>query len=140
MGRDRRQVHATRRFEGLEHTEVQLQQNQYKVGFYPSGSWLENEQAKDTPAGFEYQLMPHPERHRRGQAARRARIRAAAGEGYFVAAKGKNPQGGLEYLRHMLSKAGAKGFTEKSQALTVVTGAAEGLDLSPGLTPATAPR
>ncbi|MFC7719665.1 hypothetical protein [Nonomuraea recticatena] len=33
----------------------------------------------------------------------------------------------------MLSKEGAKGFTEKTKNLTVVNGAAEGLDLTPGL-------
>nr|BFE75014.1 hypothetical protein GCM10020092_083150 [Actinoplanes digitatis] len=52
--------YSNKAFLGLKHTEVQLQQNQYKVGLYPSGSWLENEQAKDTPAGFDYQLMPIP--------------------------------------------------------------------------------
>ena len=46
--------------EGLKHTEVQLQQNQYKVGMYPSGDWLEGEQAKTTPPDFEYQLMAIP--------------------------------------------------------------------------------
>jgi N-acetylglucosamine transport system substrate-binding protein len=59
-------------------------------------------------------------------------IRAAAGEAYIVAAKGKNTAGGLEYLRLMLSKEGAKGFTEKSGNLTIVKGASEGLTLSPG--------
>ena len=46
--------------EGLIHTEVQLQQNQNKVAIYPSGSWLEAEQAKSTPAGFNYAVMPIP--------------------------------------------------------------------------------
>src|SRR5262249_39097141 len=48
-------------FEGLKHTDVQLQQDQYKLAFYPSGDWLENEQKKDTPDGFTYQLMPIPD-------------------------------------------------------------------------------
>ena len=46
--------YSNKAFLGLKHTEVQLQQDQYKVGFYPCGSWLENEQAKDTPEGFDY--------------------------------------------------------------------------------------
>jgi N-acetylglucosamine transport system substrate-binding protein len=114
---------------------VQLQQNQYKVGFYPSGSWLENEQSKDTPEGFDYQVMAIPS----GTTADKlpaTGLYAAAGEMYFVASKGKNVQGGKEYLRHMLSKAGAKGFTELTKSLTVVQGAAEGLTLSPGLSSA----
>ncbi len=118
-------------FEGLKHTEVQLQQNQGKVGFYPSGSWLENEQKKDTPSTFEYALTPTPSVTSSDKMPFEA-IRAAAGEAYIVPSKGKNTAGGLEYLRIMLSKEGAKGFTEKSGNLTVVKGASEGLPLSPG--------
>ncbi|GAA0804421.1 N-acetylglucosamine/diacetylchitobiose ABC transporter substrate-binding protein [Spirilliplanes yamanashiensis] len=118
---------------GLKHTEVQLQQNQDKVAIYPSGSWLENEQAKDTPAGFEYAVMPVPS-VTGSDAMPQTAIYAAAGEIYFVAAKGKNPRGGMEYLRHMLSKAGAQGFTKATKVLTVVKGATDGLTISPGLT------
>lgn len=122
---------------GLRHTEVQLQQDKYQVGFYPSGSWLENEQSKDTPAGFEYQVAALPSATSGDKLPANA-IFAAAGEYYFVAAKGKNVQGGKEYLRHMLSKAGAKGFTELTKVLTVVQGSTEGLTLSPGTTSANA--
>jgi N-acetylglucosamine transport system substrate-binding protein len=117
--------------EGLKHTEVQLQQNQGKVGLYPSGSWLENEQKKDTPSNFEYAMTPTPS-VTSGDKLPFEAIRAAAGEVYFVSAKAKNTAGGLEYLRIMLSKEGAKGFTEKSGNITVVKGATEGLQLSPG--------
>jgi N-acetylglucosamine transport system substrate-binding protein len=122
-------------FLGLKHTEVQLQQNQDKLAMYPCGSWLENEQAKDTPPTFEYAVMPLPSVTTSDQLPATA-INAAASEGYFAAAKGKNPQGGKEYMRAMLSKEGAKGFTELTKSLTVVSGAAEGLTLSPGLTSA----
>ncbi|WBB80225.1 N-acetylglucosamine/diacetylchitobiose ABC transporter substrate-binding protein [Micromonospora sp. WMMD882] len=118
---------------GLKHTEVQLQQNQGKVAFYPSGSWLENEQAKDTPPGFKYAVTPVPS-VTASDALPQTAIYAAAGEMYFVPSKGKNARGGMEYLRHMLSKAGAKGFTELTKVLTVVQGAVDGLDISPGLT------
>ena len=101
-------------FEGLKHTDVQLQQNQYKLAFYPCGDWLENEQKKDTPAGFEYQLMPVPSLTASDKLPATA-LRAAAGEGYFVSAKSKNPQGGMEYLRQMLSKAGAQGLHRADQ-------------------------
>ena len=63
-------------------------------------------------------------------------INAAAGEIYFAAAKGKNPQGGKEYLRTMLSKEAALGFTKLTKSLTVVAGAADGQTISPGLTSA----
>jgi N-acetylglucosamine transport system substrate-binding protein len=126
-------TYSNKAFLGLKHTEVQLQQNQYKVGFYPSGSWLENEQSKDTPEGFGYAVMPIPSITSADKLPATA-IYAAAGEQYFVASKGKNPRGGMEYLRHMLSQAGAKGFTELTKVLTVVKGATEGQEISPGLT------
>jgi N-acetylglucosamine transport system substrate-binding protein len=122
-------------FLGLKHTEVQLQQNQDKLAFYPCGSWLENEQAKDTPPTFEYAVTPLPSVTTSDQLPATA-INAAAGEMYFAASKGKNPQGGKEYLRAMLSKEGAKGFTQLTKSLTVVAGAADGLDLTPGLSSA----
>jgi N-acetylglucosamine transport system substrate-binding protein len=118
---------------GLRHTEVQLQQNQGRVAFYPCGSWLENEQAKDTPKGFDYAVMPVPGATASDTLPQTA-IYAAAGEMYFVAAKGRNPRGGMEYLRHMLSKQGARGFTELTKVLTVVKGAVDGMQISPGLT------
>jgi N-acetylglucosamine transport system substrate-binding protein len=122
-------------FLGLKHTEVQLQQNQDKVAFYPSGSWLENEQSKDTPPTFEYAAAAYPSVTSSDQLPATA-INAAAGEIYFAAAKGKNPQGGKEYLRTMLSKEAALGFTKLTKSLTVVSGAADGVTISPGLTSA----
>ena len=54
---------------------------------------------------------------------------------YFVASKGKNPRGGMEYLRHMLvARRPRPGFTKLTKVLTVVQGAADGLTISPGLT------
>ncbi|MEU7587648.1 N-acetylglucosamine/diacetylchitobiose ABC transporter substrate-binding protein [Micromonospora sp. NPDC049230] len=124
-------------FEGLKHTDVQLRQNQGKVAFYPSGDWLENEQKKDTPAGFMYQLMPVPSLTASDKLPATA-IRAAGGEGYFVSSKSKNPRGGLEYMRQMLSKAGARGFTETVGAATVVPAGSEGFQFPPGVASAQA--
>jgi len=119
-------------FLGLKHTEVQLKQNQDHVAFYPSGNWLENEQKANTPASFEYAMMPVPSLTGSDKLDASA-LFATAGEGFIVAAHGKNPKGGMEYLRQMLSKAGAKGFTQTTGSLTSVQGASEGLTLPPGL-------
>ncbi|GII66219.1 carbohydrate ABC transporter, N-acetylglucosamine/diacetylchitobiose-binding protein [Sphaerisporangium krabiense] len=119
-------------YEGLIHTEVQTRQNQDKVAFYPSGSWLENEQKSNTPKTFEYAVAPTPSLTPSDKMPYEA-IRVASGEPYIIPAKAKNTAGALEYARIMLSKEGAKGFTEKSGSLTVVKGAAEGLSLSPGI-------
>ncbi len=118
-------------FEGLIHTEVQTRQNQGKIALYPSGSWLENEQKSNTPDSFKYAVAPTPSVTSADKLPYEA-IRVAPGENYIVPAQAKNPEGGLEYLRIMLSKEGAKGFTEKSGSFTVVVGATEGLTLSPG--------
>jgi N-acetylglucosamine transport system substrate-binding protein len=122
-----------RSFIGLKHTDVQLQQNQYKVALYPSGDWLPNEQAKDAPADFKYQLAPIPSVTTSDKMPPTT-VRATAGEGFFVSAKAPNKQGGLEYLRQMLSKAGGKGFTELTKSPTVVVGASDGIDLGAGVT------
>jgi N-acetylglucosamine transport system substrate-binding protein len=119
-------------FLGLKHTEVQLKQNQDKVALYPSGNWLENEQKKDTPASFEYAMFPIPSLSTSDKMPVTA-VWAGAGEPFFVSAKGKNPKGGMEYFRRMLSKEGAQGFTKETGSLTVLQGSAEGLTLPPGL-------
>jgi N-acetylglucosamine transport system substrate-binding protein len=124
--------YSDRKFSGLRHTEVQLQQNQDRVAFYPCGSWLENEQAKDTPSGFEYAVAPLPSVTTADKMPQES-IYAAAGEMYYASSKGKNPRGGMEFLRHMLSKEAAAGFTKLTKVLTVVQGAADGLTVSPGL-------
>ncbi|MEU0562365.1 sugar ABC transporter substrate-binding protein, partial [Dactylosporangium sp. NPDC006015] len=118
--------------EGLKHTDVQLKQNQYQLAMYPSGDWLENEQKKDTPEGFKYQLTPVPA-VTSGDKLPFTAVYSAAAEGYVVMARSKNPRGGLEYMRQMLSKAGAKGFTETVKAPTVVIGGADGITFTPGV-------
>jgi N-acetylglucosamine transport system substrate-binding protein len=120
-------------FLGLKHTDVQLQQNQYKLGLYGCGDWLPNEQAKDAPADFMYQMMPIPSVTTSDKMPA-ATVRATAGEGFFVSAKAPNKAGGLEYLRQMLSKAGGHGFTELTKSPSVVVGASDGIDLGPGVT------
>jgi N-acetylglucosamine transport system substrate-binding protein len=118
-------------FEGLKHTDVQLQQNQYKVAFYPSGDWLPNEQTKDAPADFEYKMIPNPGMS--GDKMSAAAVRATAGEGYVVPEKAKNKAGGMEYLRQMLSKAGGKGFSGIVKSPTVVLGSSDGIDFGSGV-------
>jgi N-acetylglucosamine transport system substrate-binding protein len=119
-------------FLGLKHTDVQLQQNQYKLALYPSGDWLQNEQAKETPPDFQYQLMPNPSVTSSDKMPATT-VRATAGEGFFVSEKAPNKAGGMEYLRQMLSKAGGHGFTELVKSPTVTIGASEGIDLGSGV-------
>ncbi|MFI6387403.1 N-acetylglucosamine/diacetylchitobiose ABC transporter substrate-binding protein [Nonomuraea sp. NPDC050547] len=117
---------------GLDHTQTQIKHLQDKFLFYPTGSWLEGEMAKDKPDTFEYALAPFPTVTANDTMPYGA-IQVGTGEVFFATAKGKNPQGALEYLRIMLSKEGAKGFVQQTKSLTIVNGSAEGVDLPPGL-------
>ncbi|GII92889.1 N-acetylglucosamine/diacetylchitobiose ABC transporter substrate-binding protein [Sinosporangium siamense] len=118
---------------GLNHTQTQIKHLQDKVAFYPTGSWLENEMAKEIPEGkFEYAVMPIPSVTAADKMPAEA-LFVGTGENFFVSEKSKNKAGGLEYLRQMLSLEGAKGFTERTKSLTVVMGSSEGVELPPGI-------
>ncbi|MEV8635126.1 N-acetylglucosamine/diacetylchitobiose ABC transporter substrate-binding protein [Streptosporangium sp. NPDC051023] len=117
---------------GLDHTQTQIKHLQDKVAFYPCGSWLENEMAKDKPDSFEYAIAPVPSVTTADKMPAEA-IMVGVSEAFFASAKGQNPAGGLEYLRIMLSREGARGYTEKTKNLTVVNGVADGLDLPPAV-------
>jgi N-acetylglucosamine transport system substrate-binding protein len=124
--------------EGMDHIQAQGQWCAGKAAFVPCGSWLENEQTDAAKAaGFEFAVMSEPLLSA-DSAMSAETIYATPGEPYIVPAAAKNPRGGLEYMRIMLSKEGAKGFTEQVSSLTVVKGAADGVQLPPGLTSAQA--
>jgi N-acetylglucosamine transport system substrate-binding protein len=122
----------------MDHTQSQAQWCLDKAAIIPCGSWLENEQ-KDAPKteGFEFAMFPEPLLSNDSKLAKET-LRASPGEPYVVPAAAKNPKGGLEYMRIMLSEEGAKGFTQEVSSLTVVKDSAEGVELPPGLTSAKA--
>lgn len=116
--------------EGLDHIQSQTAWNEHKAAFIPCGSWLENEQKSVAPSGFKTTVAPTPLMD--GAALPFDCTRVEAAEAFIVPAKAANQAGGLEYLRLMLSKEGAAEFTKLTAAPTIVDGATEGLDLSPG--------
>ncbi|MDQ3616489.1 MAG: N-acetylglucosamine/diacetylchitobiose ABC transporter substrate-binding protein [Actinomycetota bacterium] len=116
--------------EGLDHIQSQTRWNEHKAAFIPCGSWLENEQKSIAPAGFETTVAPTPLLD--GAALPFECTRVEAAEAFIVPSKAANQAGGLEYLRIMLSKKGAAEFTKLTAAPTIVEGATEGLDLTPG--------
>lgn len=116
--------------EGLSHTESQTAFMEGEAAFLPCGAWLENEM-KDLLAelpDFQLRVSPVPSLTAEDALPFEA-IQASAGEDFIVFANGKNPQGGKEWLRLLFSLEGARFFSEATKSLTVVTGAAEGLDL-----------
>jgi N-acetylglucosamine transport system substrate-binding protein len=118
---------------GLDHVQSQTEWCRGKAALISCGSWIENEQKKVTPADFNMAVAPTPSLGAGDKLPFEA-IRGTAGEPFIVPAKAKNVPGGLEYFRTVLSMRGAKDFTQKVSALSVVAGAADGATLGPGLT------
>ncbi|MGO4458222.1 N-acetylglucosamine/diacetylchitobiose ABC transporter substrate-binding protein [Streptomyces sp. M-16] len=117
---------------GLTHTESQTAWNQYKAAFIPSGSWLENEQLKQTPDDFDMQFLPVPllaDSKLPFEA-----IRAGAGEPFIVPEKAANKAAGLEFVRSMLSREWSTLFAQQANSLTVVK---DGVDPNVKLRPGT---
>lgn len=104
--------------EGIKHTDAQTNWVQGKSVFYPSGSWIENEQASVTPEGYQMTGAPVPSLD--GSSMPYEAFHGTAAEQFFVPSGGENPAGGAEFLRIMLSKEQAANFAELTKAPSVV--------------------
>ncbi|UNK69633.1 N-acetylglucosamine/diacetylchitobiose ABC transporter substrate-binding protein [Microbacterium sp. H1-D42] len=107
---------------GTQFTQAQAQWSlDQEALLYPSGSWIENEMKKTTKDGFE--MMGVRETPLDGNATTPAGyMRAEAGEPFIVPTNSKNPAGGKELLRTMLSADAAASFSKSKLAPTVVKG------------------
>jgi N-acetylglucosamine transport system substrate-binding protein len=105
---------------GTQFTEAQAQwSNKQEALLYPSGSWIENEMKSQTAEGFD--MMGIAELPLDGsQSTPAGFMRAEAGEPFIVPSKAKNPAGGKELLRTMLSKESAVEFAKTKLAPTIV--------------------
>jgi len=86
---------------------------------YPSGGWIENEMKKDTKPDFKMTGAPEPTVTSSSKFPWQA-LHSTAGEGYIVPSKAKNPAGGKEFLRAMLSHDAAVNFAKTKFASTIV--------------------
>jgi N-acetylglucosamine transport system substrate-binding protein len=118
--------------EGLKHTEAQTSWVQGKAAFYVSGSWLENEMKGISPADFAMTMAPVPVLDS-GSAMPFEALRTQPAEAFLVPARAKNVNGGMEYLRMMLSKEGAAKFAELTASVPGVKGATDGIQKTPAL-------
>jgi N-acetylglucosamine transport system substrate-binding protein len=118
--------------EGLKHTEAQTAWVQGKAAFYVSGSWLENEMKGISPDGFTMTMAPVPVLDS-GSAMPVEALRTQPAEAFLVPARAKNVNGGMEYLRMMLSKEGAAKFAELTASVPGVKGATDGVQKTPAL-------
>ncbi|AKN72151.1 sugar ABC transporter substrate-binding protein [Streptomyces sp. PBH53] len=116
---------------GLTHTESQTRWNQYKAVFITSGSWLENEQLKQTPPDFDMKFLPMPLLP--GSKLPFEAIRAGSGEPFIIPAKAKNLPAAKEFMRRMLSKEWSTLFAKQANSLTILKdGVDPGVRLRPG--------
>ncbi|MFF1818387.1 N-acetylglucosamine/diacetylchitobiose ABC transporter substrate-binding protein [Kribbella sp. NPDC058245] len=102
-----------------------------KAGMLPCGNWLENEMKPLVPKTFALTMFGVPALD--GSAALPRGLHVAATSPYLVAEKGKNKAGGLEFLRAALSTDVAAQVTTEANQLTIVRGAADGLEVGTAL-------
>ena len=115
--------------QALSHTQSQTYWAQRKAVFIPCGGWLENELGAIAPKDLGMTMVPVPGLSKDDKAAFET-VTGGPGGALIVPAKAKNPQGGMELLRIILSKQCMRNFTQLTNSLTVTKGAADGLDLS----------
>ncbi|MCP2329638.1 N-acetylglucosamine transport system substrate-binding protein [Hamadaea flava] len=106
---------------GLTHVQAQTYWAKGRAAFIPCGSWLESELGTVTPKGFDMVIASPPSLDK-SDAMPQAAIRGMGSEGYIVPSAAKNPYGGLELLRILLSPTASKSFTKQTQTLTSLAG------------------
>ncbi|MFE6995194.1 N-acetylglucosamine/diacetylchitobiose ABC transporter substrate-binding protein [Microbacterium sp. NPDC057659] len=107
---------------GTQFTQAQSQWSLDQAALlYPSGSWIENEMKKQTAPDFKMMGMTELPLDDK-QTTPAGFARAEAGEPFIVPSKSKNPAGGKELLRTMLSKESATAFAKSKFAPTIVKG------------------
>ncbi|MFG2628500.1 N-acetylglucosamine/diacetylchitobiose ABC transporter substrate-binding protein [Streptomyces sp. NPDC048473] len=114
---------------GLTHIQSQTEWTKGKALFIPNGSWVENEAAPTTPKDFKM-MVAAPSSLDSSDKMPFGTIWASGGEPFVVPAKAKNPEGGMEQLRIMLSEESSKNFTKQVKSLSAFNGGTDGLTLS----------
>ncbi|MFP1624825.1 N-acetylglucosamine/diacetylchitobiose ABC transporter substrate-binding protein [Streptomyces sp. 5K101] len=117
---------------GLDHIQSQTAWTEGKALFIPNGSWVENEAAKTMPKDFDLAVSA-PSGIDSSDRMPFGTMWASGGEPFIVPANAKNPDGGMEQLRIMLSEASSKNFTSQVKSLTAFNGGTDGIELTPGL-------
>ncbi|MEU8227295.1 N-acetylglucosamine/diacetylchitobiose ABC transporter substrate-binding protein [Kribbella sp. NPDC048915] len=102
-----------------------------KAGMLPCGNWLENEMKGLVPADFALTMFAVPALD--SSPALPSGVHVGATAPFLVPEKARNKAGGLEYLRALLSADVAAQVTSESSQLTIVRGAADGLETSTAL-------
>lgn len=105
---------------GTQFTAAQASwSNDQQALLYPSGSWIENEMKDQTKSGFQMTGIPAPSLTSSPKLGAES-VHIAADEAYVVPSQAKNPAGGKELLRTMLSHEAATNFAKSILAPTIV--------------------
>ncbi|WP_409342893.1 ABC transporter substrate-binding protein [Paenibacillus sp. MBLB4367] len=96
----------------LNHTDSQAQWLQHKAAFIPNGLWVENEMAKDIPAGFEFGFIPSIGQDKGGKY---VAIPTTATVG--IAKKAKNPEAAKAFIEYIFTEDASKKWAELSKAV-----------------------
>jgi N-acetylglucosamine transport system substrate-binding protein len=115
----------------LDHLGSQALLMKSKAGLLPCGNWLENEMKPVIPTGFGLSMFGIPPLDTSSALPRGLHVAPSAP--FVVPVKAENPNGGFDYLRAMLDKGVAAQVTAESNQLTVVRGAADGLEIGSAL-------
>ncbi|WP_432888375.1 N-acetylglucosamine/diacetylchitobiose ABC transporter substrate-binding protein [Kribbella sp. CA-245084] len=102
-----------------------------KAGMLPCGNWLENEMKGLIPQRFGLTMFAVPALD--ASPALASGLHVAATAPFLVPEKAQNKAGGLEYLRALLSQDVAAQVSSESNQLTIVRGAADGLEMGTAL-------
>jgi N-acetylglucosamine transport system substrate-binding protein len=108
--------------EGMDFRDVQALWAQGEAAIVPSGSWLENEEAdviaEDETFSLAYMFEPLLDPS--SAVLPVESLRASSSEPYIIPADAPHKEAGMEYMRAMISTAGAEGFSNEVSSLTSV--------------------
>jgi N-acetylglucosamine transport system substrate-binding protein len=115
--------------QAIDHKQSQAFWAKGQAVFIPCGGWLENESGQDAPKDFAMTMMPVPGWSKDDKAPFET-LTGGPGGALIVPAQAKNPQGGLELLRIILSKKCMQNFAGLTNSPVVVKGGTDGVKLT----------
>lgn len=107
--------------QSISHTQSQTYWAKGDAAMIPVGSWLESESGDVIPDDYEPTLAPSPSLTAAGKLPYEA-VESISSEPFIIPSKGKNPRGGMEVLRIMLSKEVSTKFSAQTNVLTTLAG------------------
>jgi N-acetylglucosamine transport system substrate-binding protein len=115
----------------MTHTESQLEWVNGRAAMIFCGLWLKNEMKNAIPPGFEMACFAVPPID--GGKGDIHAIYGGGAENFFVFSEAKHPKEAQDFLKFMLSTAGAHSYIEQLDTLSPVKDSVTGVSISPAL-------